>query len=209
MDFADDRLTGPQWTVRSAAFRTLLHEGRRVSVDDLMASTGLGRGTIEETVRWFEGGGFARHDSEARLVGIAGLTVTPTYHSIEGSFGVRWTWCALDAVGIVAAVGDGTIRSQAGRHPIELVIRDSFVADSEVVVFLPDGYGTTSVVDEWCPDVNFHPTRSAAESWQTRTGVAGNVVDIDELAAAAAPRWSAVINGELHRRARVGAQNEP
>lgn len=39
-------------------------------------------------------------------------SVEPTRHLIDVEVGRRWTWCALDAVGIVGALGAGVIYSQ-------------------------------------------------------------------------------------------------
>lgn len=194
IEFADDQLTVAQRKVRSAAFRSLLHGGGPADLHQLAADTGLEAETVEEAVGWFQQRGFARRHSDGQVVGIAGLTVMPTEHRIESPFGTRWTWCALDAVGIVAAIGDGTVHSQADGRPIRVTVRDGALSPTELVVFLPDGYAIESVVDEWCPHTAFHLDRAAAEAWQAETGLTGQTMGVDRIASLAGPRWKEILD---------------
>jgi hypothetical protein len=105
-----------------------------------------------------------------RVVGIAGLSIEPTQHRIELAVGQRWTWYALDAVGIVGTIGDGVIHSQVADGPMQLNVEDGEIESNDLAVLIPDGYGMTSSVDEWCPLANFFPTEASATVGATSTG---------------------------------------
>ena len=93
------------------------------------------------------------------------MSTEPTRHRVELKVGTRWTWCALDAVGIVGAVGDGIIVSATNSGALVLEVRDGKVEPTDAAVFIADGYGMTSTMEEWCPLVNFFTTVDDAETW--------------------------------------------
>jgi hypothetical protein len=97
--------------------------------------------------------------------------------------GRRWAWCALDAVGIVGAVGEGNIRSETADGRVELHVQHGELEPSEVASFVPDGSGMTSSVDQWCPLVNFFPTFEAATARAEQSGLPGRPVALTTIAA--------------------------
>jgi len=147
----------------------------------------------DEVIGWFEERGSARRHRDGRVEGIAGLSTEPTRHRIELKVGTRWTWCALDAVGIVGAVGEGLIVSKTNAGRLMLEVRDGKVEHTDAAVFIADGYGMTSTMDEWCPLVNFFTTMKAAEAWAAESGAGGRVVRVDEIAPEATERWRSVL----------------
>src|SRR5690606_40895665 len=66
----------------------------------------------------------------------------PTRRSSD--LGRRWTWCSLDAVGIVAAVGWGKIDSTGPGAEFHIAYRDTRFDPVGLAVFVADGYGMTS-----------------------------------------------------------------
>ncbi len=98
--------------VRAAGFRLLLETGRPVTVDDLIDATDVPAARVTEIFDSARARGRVEFDDQDRLIGIAGLTLTPGRHELQLDGATRWTWCALDAVGILGALGaTGTVRS--------------------------------------------------------------------------------------------------
>jgi hypothetical protein len=99
------------------------------------------------------------------VTGSHGLSVTPTRHELlfhEDSGEQRhfWTWCAWDAVGILAALeASGQVRSTSPSSgaPVEVTFHRGslYRADPDLVVFFADADCCGSVVEQWCPLVNF------------------------------------------------------
>ena len=74
-----------------------LWRGERLSVADLTDDTA----TVEALVH----AGRLELDDQGIVVGVHGLAARPTAHRVEHAGGVMHTWCALDAIGIPAALG--------------------------------------------------------------------------------------------------------
>ena len=193
VEFRDDLLEPLQRSVRAAAFRQLLESGQPVELARLAAEAEVDPAIANEVIGWFEERGSARRHRDGRVEGIAGLSTEPTRHRIELKVGTRWTWCALDAVGIVGAVGDGLIVSETNAGRLMLEVRDGKVEHTDAAVFVADGYGMTSTMDEWCPLVNFFTTMKEAEAWAAEGGAAGLVVRVDEIAPEAIERWRSIL----------------
>lgn len=126
--------------------------------------------TVTDVFAYFAGRGSVQYDESGRIVGLAGLTVRPTRHLIHLPQGRRWTWCAFDAVGIIAAVGSGNIASTGPGGEFHIVYRDARFDPAEPVVFVADGYGMTSSLGQWCPLIDFFPTVEAADHWSAERG---------------------------------------
>lgn len=121
------------------------------------------------------------------------MSVDPTRHRIDVEVGRRWTWCAIDAVGIVGAIGNGVIQSETNDGMVELHIRQGKITP-DLAVFVADGYGMTSSVDEWCAVVNFFPTVEAVSAWMSQSGVQGKAVTVTSIAPEVISRWEAILD---------------
>lgn len=195
IDFGDDRLDPEQRRVRSAAFLALLRTGRPVSPRAVAQDAKTTVDTVTDVFAYFAERGSVQHDDNGRLVGIAGLTVQPTRHVIDLPQGRRWTWCSLDAVGIVAAVGSGEIDSTGPGGEFHIVYRDARFDPAELAVFVADRYRMTSSLGQWCPLVDFFPTVEAADHWSADRGVEGRGVPLLDIADVAGDRWREIIEG--------------
>lgn len=193
IEFGDHRLDRNQLTVRATAFRLLLEEGRPVAVPSVAAEAGVGVATTIEVLEGFADRGNTRLSGD-QVVGMAGLSVEFIPHRIHLAIGRRWTWCALDAVGIVGAVGEGVIRSETGHGPVAIHIRNGDLAPTNLAVFVADGYGMTSSVDQWCPLVNFFFTFEAATTWAQRARVPGKPVAVTSIAPQVIERWRSILD---------------
>jgi alkylmercury lyase len=186
---ARDDAEGP---LLAAAFRLLLAEGRPVPVQRLAAALGRDGEPVEQALDRLARAGRTRRNQAGEVTGSLGLSVEPTAHELTVEGARRWTWCAYDAVGILAALGaNGRVRSRSPhtQAPIEFAVyQGSPVAGSQVVVFLAQG-PCVSVVDDWCPLVNFFEDSEAAAAWAAQRGVTGTAVPLQQAAATGAAAW--------------------
>jgi len=180
VEFGDHRLDPVQWAVRAAAFRLLLDEGQPATVTSIAEAAGVNVATTIEVLEGFAKTGNVSVAGD-QVAGITGLSVEATQHRIDSAVGRRWTWCALDAIGIVGAIGEGIIHSEMADGPMQLEVKDGEVESTDLV-FVADGYGMTSAVDQWCPLVNFFPTLESATTWAEATGVPGRSIPVTTIA---------------------------
>ena len=136
--------------VQAATFALLLGAGRPVGIGQIAERAQLTDDEVEAVLADFDDVGRVRFDSGGHVVGIGGLSIEPTRHRLDLDGTIRWTWCALDAIGIRGALGrPATYTTQVPDSGEELDVRfgpDGPVA-GDTVVFLADGYGSDSVAN--------------------------------------------------------------
>lgn len=192
IEFGDDRLDATQRAVRSAAFLRLLETGEPIGIETIVENIQIPERAVAEVLEGMAERGSVQL-SDGQVFGIAGLSVTPTRHTIRLSQGERWTWCALDAIGIVGALGSGTITSQTQEGDITLSLDNGVFHPKGMAIFIADGYGMTSSIGQWCPLVDFFPDQASADGWAEQNEVHGRGVPITRLASVAAERWRTMI----------------
>jgi hypothetical protein len=184
--------------IQVAAFALLLDHGEPVTNDRLAVAAALTAADVADLLADFDADGRARFDDEGRLIGIAGLSIEPTRHRLDIGDTTRWTWCALDAIGILGAVGrDATYTTQLPDTDDELTV--AFTANgpapTDTVVFMASGYGNDSVVDTWCPTVNLFADADGATIWANAHAIDGQPIPVTDLAADAAAIWMPIAAG--------------
>jgi alkylmercury lyase len=99
--------------IRKAAFHAIL-EGAPLNRDGLADATGLTREKVDVSVDSLaERGLIVVKPASGRIVGSCGLSSEPTSHRLQIRGRELHTWCAEDAVGIPAALGeDASVVSQ-------------------------------------------------------------------------------------------------
>lgn len=190
------RVSDRHRVVQAAAFALLLAHGRPVSGHQIAERTELTHADVEALLADFDAVGRVRFDLDGHVVGIAGLSIEPTRHRIDLDGTIRWTWCALDAIGILGALGRPatyTTEVPDTGAQLELQFGPDGPADGDAVVFIADGYGTDSVVETWCPSVNLFPDAPAAEAWARAHVVTGRPVAVSELAVDAVAMWAPIV----------------
>lgn len=182
--------------LQAAGFRLLLRTGTPVTPGELAAAlrTTLDAvvGELAATVRR----GCARIGADGSLVAIAGLSVVPDRHEIEIAGRCYWTWCAFDAVGILAALGaTGTIRTTdpSSGAALTLEFDRGAVSPSSLVLFLPEMRECSSVIDQWCPNANIFETDAAARRWAGDRGLRGRVLPLAEALNLGAGVWQPLL----------------
>jgi len=196
-DIVEASATSPELdTLRSAGFRLLFDGGQPVDIDRWATAAGVDGETLNRIIETSGAKGRVQFDADGSLVGIAGLTVEPTRHELHIDGTIRWTWCALDAVGILGALAaTGTIRSTDPQNNAEVSI--DFVQgepNTEASLFILGGYDGGNVVEDWCPLVNFYANRADAEVWVADEGLEGDIVSVSSVATQAAEMWRPVVN---------------
>jgi hypothetical protein len=182
----------------SESFWLLLATGEPVPGTTLASNLGLDDTVVEDTLRAMERAGRIRRLSSGEVVGSLGLTIEPSPHELllvrdAGEPGHFFTWCALDAVGIIGALGMGgrlrSVSPQTGAA-IELEFVGGQPTANDVVLFLAEKPAIRSVIDDWCPLVNFFEHADAASVWAAARGVTGEVVPVTaETTMRAADMW--------------------
>jgi hypothetical protein len=198
--------------VLRAAFWHLLDHGEPVPASMLVDATGMDAGRLRDELDALVRVGRVRMTGDGEVHGALGLTITPTTHEISfaevagnGEPGkTRFTWCALDALGIVNALNaTAELRSicPATGVPIEIGFREGLPGTGAVtsVLFSPPYQRGTPVVDLWCPLVNLFKDGETARAWAMEKGVSGDCVPLAEATAHAGTMWRARIGPEHDR----------
>jgi hypothetical protein len=187
-------LTDPQHRICNEAFWILWRTNRSTPVDALAAALGMPVADVERELAQLHAGGRVRRDDTGAVTGAAGLAVIPTPHEMHIDGVIFHTWCVVDALGILGALGSsGVIRStspQTGR-PIEVRYRDGQPSDGDLgcVVFRARYEPGTPVVQAWCPLVNFFEDEATARAWAAEHNAGGEIVPLAEIAPSAAQTW--------------------
>lgn len=179
--------------LRSAGFRLLLDRGTAIEARDWAEAAGLDEPAIGRVLE--SAAGRVQLDHAGRLVGIAGLSVVPSPHEIDIGDRRRWTWCALDAVGILGALrATGTVRSTdpGTGSDIEIEFVDGR-PQSDATLFILGGYEGSNIREDWCPLVNFFTDPDAARAWIGENGLEGDVVMVAQIAEDAAQMWQPLL----------------
>ena len=189
--------------IRNTAFNLLLEHGEPVSAADLTAATGISPDRVAEIYGAAMARGRVEFDNDGNLIGIAGLSLTPSRHQLTIGNTTRWTWCALDAVGILGALNaTGTIRSTDPHTGDTIEIKFAGgVPDTNTHLFILGGYTDASVREDWCPQVNFFNAIEDAQAWVTANDVEGDIVAVTDITADAAEMWRPVVEIERERPA--------
>lgn len=187
-------LSERQNTLLAAAFHRLLKDAKPVSAPVLAADMAVDVLDVENDLAYLARIGRTKRDDEGALLGSLGLTLVETPHTVCVDGAVRHTWCALDAVGILGALkASGWVESvnpQTGRiHRIDYTDGRPGKPQPPCILFVAEGTPVGSVIDEWCPLVNFLDDEAAAAIWAEEQGVIGRSYNVSEGTMHGATIW--------------------
>jgi hypothetical protein len=133
--------------------------------------------------------------ADGRVVAIHGLARRPTRHRIEHDGGVVHTWCALDAVGIPAALAiDARAVTECptcARALSVTLIGGEPRPLSGVLLWYPEGrWG--HLVDDFCSGANLFCSADHLQRWRADHSGAGRNMTIDEVAEVGRTAWREV-----------------
>ena len=172
-----------------------LWKGRTPTVDELGGANGT---ALDEAVAHLRAGGRIQLTTDGhRVLAVHGLTHRPTRHRIEHPAGRVNTWCALDAVGIPAALGiDARAITSCPACEGELVVT---LVDGEpeplsgAVLWYPETAGSWDhLIDQFCSGANLF---CSLGHLQQRIGAgmsSGTVMTIMEVAELGRDAWADV-----------------
>lgn len=192
--------------IRKLAFRHLLETHQPVSVVVLTDELGESRERVDAAVSHLDRQGLIRRNQRGDVVGSEGLSVEPSRHELHIGDQQFWTWCAYDAVGILAALGaNGRVRSKSPLTgtPIEARFNDGSPEANATVLFIPDflvsSEGTispepgVSVYDNLCPQINLFENPAASRTWAEQHRITGRSLSLPEAAAEGALHWQPIV----------------
>jgi alkylmercury lyase len=163
-----------------------LWRGERPNVADLSDDAATAEALVQ--------GGRLELDDQGLVVGVHGLTARQTAHRIEHAGGVVHTWCALDAIGIPAALAlDAAAVTTC--PACGAVLRVSLLGgvpadDGEMRLWLPGG-DCAHLVEDFCRHANLYCTAEHAAS-RVATGTPGWAVTVTDAAAIGRVDWADV-----------------
>ena len=164
----------------------LLGEGNPLTPDRLAEAQGISEEEGREFFSLLKEQGFGEFDKQGRLVGLGGLSVTPTRHRLQVGNRTLYGWCALDTLYLPAYLKQSAeVVSQCpvSKQAIRLSVTPVGVAKADPPdVFLSlvgPGFGLeegccsdkTSFVGtggSLCGHIHFLASREAAETWLVR-----------------------------------------
>lgn len=182
---------------RRHAFERLRRSGA-VAVTEVVTTSPNGEASARSTLGEMVERGMALLEGDD-LVAIDGLSVRPTQHRMRLGEDALFTWCAADAIGIPAALGeDGKVVTACPHCSTEIVVPlEAGVPDSneDLVLWLPTA-SCSHVVTQFCPDVNFFCNRAHLEAWRLQAGEpVGETLSAEE-AAELGRQWWSYLNGK-------------
>jgi len=193
-----DTPSDSQALIRRAAFRLLLARSEPVDAEELAAATGISPSRLSGLLDTLDSAGRIRRDESGRVIGSAGLSVTPDRHEIELDGRRFWTWCAYDILGIFGALGASgrALSPSPGAGAIAIEFKRGRPVHSEAVLFRPDEELMSScenVYEEWCPNSNLFADAERATRWAEERGLSGRVMGLEKASDLGTADWARVI----------------
>lgn len=150
LDFSD--------AIARRAFRPLLDSPQPLTAATLAGEADSDERRVVQLLSALKAAGRVELDERGQLVGIYGLTLRPTQHRLQIRGNSYFVWCAFDAVGIPAALGESaSVTSICAQCCRELSFR---IEQGEppslplVISWLPRA--CDSIREEFCPTINFY-----------------------------------------------------
>lgn len=130
--------------------------------------------------------------ADGRVVAIHGLARRPTRHRIEHDGGVVNTWCALDAIGIPAALAiDARAVTECptcGRALSVTLVGGEPRPLPGAALWYPEGRWC-HLVDDFCSGANLFCSVDHLQGWRAEHSGAGRGMTIDEVAEVGRTAW--------------------
>ncbi len=193
-----DTPSDSQALIRQIAFRLLLARSEPIRVEQLAEATGINSERLSGLLDELDGAGRIRRDADRRVVGSAGLSVTPDRHEIQLDGRRFWTWCAYDILGIFGALGASgrALSPSPGAGTIEIAFEHGRPLNRDAILFRPDEDLMScceNVYEEWCPNSNLFADAEQANRWAEQHAIHGQIMDLDEASNLGTRDWANVV----------------
>lgn len=171
-----------------------LWAGRTVTLGELGGGDGA---VLDAAVAHLRAGGRIEIASDGRLLAVRGLTCRPTRHRIEHRGGRVNTWCALDAIGIPAALGiDARAITTCPTCNGELVVALAAgrpVPLAGAVLWYPETTGAWEhLVDQFCSRANLFCSLEHLRDRMSGETASGAIMTVEEVAEMGREAWADV-----------------
>lgn len=144
--------------------------GEPTTVAKAAKALGITEAEAKEHVETIQGWGLMNLEGDA-IVGSLGLTTQPTQYQVELDGRSLHVWCALDAVGIPAALGTDASIKVDGLADVQIRKGKLEAAEpSTLRISLNDPYMASDMKAEICPTISFHEAAGDAHEslfWMT------------------------------------------
>lgn len=131
--------------------------------------------------------------TDGHLVAVHGLSLRPTPHQIDHDNGLINTWCALDALGIPAALGiDAWAKTKCPTCQRPLAARLSAGNAQPLpgaMLWYPE-VACGHLIEDFCSGANLFCTIEHLERWTGRSPGPGSVMTIAEVAEVGREVWA-------------------
>ena len=171
-----------------------LWSGRSVTLTELL---GEDDAALTEATEHLRLRGRVELSLDGHLIAVHGLSRRATPHQIEHDDGVINTWCALDAIGIPAALAiDAWARTRCPTCQRFLSVRlsagDPQPLDAAVLWYPEIACG--HLIDDFCSGANLFCTIDHLDRWAGGRQQSGSVMTIDEVADVGREVWADAAN---------------
>ena len=195
-DLPDDVLA-----IRRVAFSALRHH-ERLDPDELSQRTGRDEQAVRAALRWLDDAGLVERDTDDRVVGIAGLTLEPTKHRLALDGKELHTWCAIDAVGIPAALSlDAHVTTSCSHCGAQLTVdidHGEPPLDSPLRGWIPPT-DCKNVRADLCPFANLFCSQQHLNEWRAAAGdPLGEAADLARFAELGRQAWGDLAKKNEH-----------
>lgn len=165
-----------------------LWSGRCVTLTELVGESGT---ALTEATEHLRLRGRIELSTDGHLIAVHGLSLRPTPHQIDHDNGLINTWCALDALGIPAALGiDAWAKTKCPTCQRPLVVRLSAGNAQPLpgaVLWYPE-VASGHLIEDFCSGANLFCTIDHLERWTGRSP--GSVMTIAEVAEVGREVWA-------------------
>jgi hypothetical protein len=193
----EDLSAGVAETVRRIAIAGFhaLWDGSTPTLCEL--NGGDGGAALDEAVAHLQARGRIEVAPDGRLLAVHGLSRRPTRHRIEHRGGSVNTWCALDAIGIPAALGIDaravTTCPSCNRELIVTLASGSAVPLVGVVLWYPEAADAWEhLVDQFCSGANLFCNLDHLQDRMGTEGAGGAIMTVEEVAEIGREAWADV-----------------
>ena len=169
-----------------------LWSGRSVTLTELLGEDAT---ELTEAAEHLRLRGRIEFSVDGHLIAVHGLCRRPTPHRIEHHDGVVNTWCALDAIGIPAALGiDARAVTRCPTCQGQLAVRLSAGEPQplpEATLWYPE-FTCGHLVEDFCSGANLFCSIDHLERWAGDRGLTGRAMPVGEVAELGRDIWADV-----------------
>lgn len=165
-----NKLTYEEKAIRIGAFYTILN-GKPASIDALALQSGISADLTRRYIRGMADRGILVMDEDETVVGCHGLSVIPTKHHLSINGKNLFTWCAIDAVGIAAALElEAKIVSKCFQcnEAIEIDMANGEIlncSQKDARIWVVEADLNRPIVGCTCPQINFFCSEEHFNKW--------------------------------------------